>query len=335
LIRTWSKNNWLRPVLPAGAFVIACLLWFAGAPGALAEENVVSIEPFGVRAPPGGTFEVSVVTDPPPQTVATWIIFLEFDPTFVTTESTRCDALDTPAGAVAATGCEVVDTNNDGLADTAKLLGGVIFTESEQGLSEESTLADITFDVLPGATGCTFLTLKIIYHTDADANETGARVRDARVCSDAAAPAVGTVDPQPPEIPIRTSEPPTDEDRGESPGGDDDDGGDDGDSDNGDGDGSGGGDAGGTGSAATGAPVTDASGNPVSPTRTPLGTAGRSPADAGGGESSAGGGDGDDGGMSPVVWVLGALAALGAAGGGAWWVVRSRAASAPGPGVEP
>jgi hypothetical protein len=321
----------LRPVIAAGALVFACLLGGLTAQPAAAEENVVSIDPLGLRLAPGNSFEVSVITEPPPQTVATWIIFLEFDPAFVTTESRRCDSLDTPAGAVSATGCEVVDTDADGLADTAKMFGGIIFTETEQGLTEPTVLADIGFDVQPEATGCTFLQLKIINHTDADANETGARVRDSRICSDAAAPASPTFDPT--DIPVRTSEPPDEEDLEEAGNGGS--GGDDGsDPDGGDdGDGSDGGD--GSGDDGDEPVLTDAAGSPVTPSGSPGETGTASPDGDDDGEEQGAGGvvrdDDDGGGVSPVVWVAGALAVLGAVGGGAWWIVRSRAESAPGP----
>ena len=80
MLRRSETRSSLRPVLPAGALVFIALLLFTGPPPATAEENVVSIEPFGLIASPGGSFQVAVVTDPPPQTVATWVIFLEFDP---------------------------------------------------------------------------------------------------------------------------------------------------------------------------------------------------------------------------------------------------------------
>jgi hypothetical protein len=201
-----KQRRWLRPVLPAGAILIILLAAFLTAvPRAFADNNLVRIDPSGVAVAPGGSFHIGVVDDPPAASLAAWVIELTFDPAVVTTKGTDCRSITTPGGAVGAFDCETADTNNDGRDETVKILGVVLFSNSQAGLVKESTLADITFQAVGGPGSCSDLTLRILIHSDAQGQETGARVQDGRVCLAGDAPTTGTASPFP-EAP-RTSEP--------------------------------------------------------------------------------------------------------------------------------
>jgi hypothetical protein len=201
-----KQRRWLRPGGPAGAILIILLAAFlAGVPRAFADTNLVRVDPSGVAVAPGGSFHIGVVDDPPAATLAAWVIELTFDPAVVTTKGADCRSIATPGGAVGAFDCETADTNNSGRDDTVKILGAVVFSRSGAGLTNESTLADITFQAVGGPGACSDLTLRILIHADAQGQETGARVQDGRVCIAGNAPPSGTASPFP-ETP-RTSEP--------------------------------------------------------------------------------------------------------------------------------
>jgi hypothetical protein len=201
-----KPRRWLRPGVPAGAILIILLAAFlAGVPRAFADTNLVRIEPSGVAVAPGGSFHIGVVDDPPAASLAAWVIELTFDPAVVTTKGTDCRSITTPGGAFGVFDCETADTDNDGRVETVKILGAVVFTSSNAGLTKESTLADITFQAVGGPGSCSDLKLRILIHADAQGQETGARVQDGRVCLAGDAPPAGTASPFP-ETP-RTSEP--------------------------------------------------------------------------------------------------------------------------------
>jgi hypothetical protein len=201
-----KQRRWLRPVPPAGAILIVLLAAFlVGVPRAFADNNLVRIDPPGVAVAPGGSFHAGVVDDQPAATLAAWVIELTFDPAVVTTKGEDCRSITTPGGAVGAFDCETADTNSDGRTETVKILGAVLFSRSQAGLTGESTLADITFQAVGGPGSCSDLKLRILIHADAQGQETGARVQDGRVCLAGDAPPTGTASAFP-EVP-RTSEP--------------------------------------------------------------------------------------------------------------------------------
>jgi hypothetical protein len=300
--------TWLRLGIPAGAILIVLLAAsLAGVPRAFADTNLVRIDPSGVAVAPGGSFHIGVVDDPPAATLAAWVIELTFDPAVVTTKGANCRSISSPGGAVGAFDCETADTNNDGHDETVKILGAVLFSRSQAGLIDESTLADITFQAVGGPGSCSDLRLRILIHADAQGQETGARVQDGHVCIAGDAPPAGTASPFP-ETP-RTSEP----------------------TPNGTGavaltpggvagqtaqPGSSSGSAGGSGGASGGA---SASGGRPTAAVSNSGT----PAAAATVASN-------DGGTSTAVWLVVAVAVLVIAGVGAWGIVRMRGGR-PGP----
>lgn len=306
--------KWLRPVLPVGAILLfaLCGLWLSEAAPAAAVDNTVSTKPLRLLMPTEGEVVIEVVTDPPEQTVAVWVIELSFDPDVVAAESEDCDSINTPAGGVGASGCEIVDTDGDGAPDTAKIFGAVLFTGTEAGLEDPATLADITFQVVGNPSDCVDFRLRVNIHADAEGEETGALVQDGFACiagSGTVAPPGGTE--QPTVVAPRTSEPtpeggvtlpPVNGDTPEPE------------------------------TVAPGETQSDGSTFPPNatrpprtdqPTRTGAGGTGGVPVPT---EAR----DGDDGGgVSGVVWVLLGVGVLAVAGGGAWALARAR--RAPGP----
>jgi hypothetical protein len=292
--------RWLLPGLPAGA-ILAILLaaLLAGVPRAFADNNLVRIDPSGVAVAPGGSFHIGVVDDPPVATLAAWVIELTFDPAVVTTKGANCRSIATPGGAIGAFDCETADTNNDGRDETVKILGAVLYSRSQAGLTDESTLADITFQAIGGPGSCSDLTLRILIHADAQGQETGARVQDGRVCLAADAPPSGTASPFS-ETP-RTSEP--------TPNG--------------------------TGAVAlTPGGVAGQTTQPGSSIGSGVasGSGGRTtaPASNAGTPGAAGTSKPDDGGTNSTVWLVVAVAVLVIAAVGAWGIVRMRGGR-PGP----
>jgi uncharacterized membrane protein YgcG len=313
----WQRR-WLRPGVPAGAILIILLAAFlAGVPRAFADTNLVRVDPSGVAVAPGGSFHVGVVDDPSAATLAAWVIELTFDPAVVTTKGADCRSIATPGGAVGAFDCETADTNNSGRDDTVKILGAVLFSRSGAGLTNESTLADITFQAVGGPGSCSDLTLRILIHADAQGQETGARVQDGRVCIAGDAPPAGTASPFP-ETP-RTSEP-TPPGTGVvalTPGGV---------------------------AGQTAQPGSSSGSGVAGQTAQPGSSSGSGGASGSGGHTTAPNSNSGtpgaaatsvsgDGGTSTAVWLIGAVAVLVIAAVGAWGIVRLRGGR-PGPGPD-
>lgn len=299
--------EWLRPGSPIGAILLFLLLiGLRAAPVARAQDtdNVVRIEPSGVAVAPDGTFHVAVIDDPPEQTLSAWVIELAFDPNVLT--PTECRSITTPGGAVGAFACDFTDDDGDGKDETIKMLGAVLFSRSQKGLFNESTLADITFQAVGAPASCSDLKLRILIHADSDGKETAARVQDGRACIQGDAPPAGTASPFP--VTPRTSEPtpvggedlPT-----IGPGGD-------------------------TGGATQSSPLGGGGGSTSASGSRTAGTGSRT------GQPTTGEGstvvNDDDDGAKTFVWVIVGLAALAIVGAGAWGIVRMRGR---GPGAGP
>lgn len=292
---------WLRPVLPAGALVLTALLLLLSAGSAHAVPNTLLISPSGVVAAPDGAVTVSLIAEPPATTLTIWAIDVDFDPTVVTTSPTQCDQMDTPPDAVL-----IGDCRPDDAGDTVKVLGGLVFNENSEdeapgdGLSRRTALVDITFDIVGGPGDCTDLRLKVILHSDRDAEETNPNVIDGKICVEADAPPSGTPFPHTP--PPRTSEPTPE---GQDPP-----------------------DINDTGGAVEptdrGSPDGGATGSPGDP-----GTSGgaSSPTDGTGNGIAFDDEEDDDGGGSPVIWLLLGAGVLVVVSGGAWALVRGRSAA--------
>ncbi len=305
MVSTTRNAKWLRPGFPAGAILFVLLAIFAvgGVPAAHAQENLVHIDPSGAAVAPGGTFSVAVVDEPTEASTSAWVLELAYDPTVVTTKGEDCRSLSAPGGSVGAFACETADTDDDGVDDTVKILGAVLFRRSGKGLIDETTLADITFTAVGDPGSCTDLKLRILIHSDSEGHETGASVQDGHACIAGDAPASGTASPFP--VTPRTSQP--------TPIG--------------------------TGNVAL-TPGNDTE-QPTEPGQTAASGGSVSGSGSGAPRTTSPGGGGtvtekDDGGTSAWVWALGGAAVLVLAAGSAWGVVRARGGrkGEPGPGPE-
>ena len=322
-----TQARWLRPVIPAGAVsaLLLAVLFFA-ASLASAQENTVRIEPSGIEVAPGGSFEIAIRDDPPEQSVTAWVLDLRYDPDVLSVGDDACTSTSFPGGMIGIAQCELVDSDEDGSDDSVRVLGLGIFTSTPIGFIEEFTIAEIVFDVVGDPGDCSDLELVLAVHAGADGEETGALVQDGRACIESDAPPSGTATANP--VTPRTSAPtvapsgpfPTPGPGGatQPPGGGTGDGGDDDDD----------------GGATPTRPVVtiDASGRPVTATPPPDET--RVP--GGTGDSSPGAtNDGDGDGAGAVLWVILGLLVLGAAGAGAWWLIRVRGAQGTPPSGGP
>lgn len=303
---------WLRPARPAGAVLLAAVALFLAlqiSPAA-ADQNELRIEPSSVEVAPGGTTTVSLVTEPPATTLTIWAIDVLFDPSVVATDTFGCDLLDSLPNSQTIGVCPVVSStgNDDDPNDVVKVLGAMIFNKTEDGhqagdgLSLETVLADITFDVVGEPGECTDLRLFVRYFSDVDAQETNPQLFDGQICVEGDAPASGTSVPK--TVAPRTADP-------TAPGGDvtlppatnDVTG------------------APGTGDETPGEPSEGASpGDTVSRT----GNASSETSQASGDGSVIGIDEDNGGGVSVVFWVLLGFGALLVVSGAAWAVVRSR-----------
>lgn len=120
----------LRWGLPAGVALLVAVGWLTAAGSAQTVPNSVGIDPADAVVAPAGSVLVDLVAEPPSGGLSTWVVEVRFDPTVVDTATAQCDPLDVPPGGVGAMGCEVVDTNEDGIEDTVKAFGGVVFSDN-------------------------------------------------------------------------------------------------------------------------------------------------------------------------------------------------------------
>lgn len=179
-------TRWLRLAFPAAAIASVALALTAAAG---ASENAVHIDPPAVGISPGRQTTVALVADAPPATLAAWVIEVRFDPDIVSTSGELCDPLNTPPGASGAVGCDVVDGDKDGKADTVKAFGAVLFSRTGEGLSGTVDLADITFKGLRSANGCTTLDVNVRDFVDPEGNPTNPQVADGAICVGVSPPA--------------------------------------------------------------------------------------------------------------------------------------------------
>lgn len=98
-----------------------------------------------VEIPQGDTVEVSVIVEPPEQSLAAWVVEVHYNPNVIQVEP-GCDAVNVPPGSVGNTSCDTLNRDAvDDLDDTARAFGAVLFTRSEVGFTTPQTLAKFEF----------------------------------------------------------------------------------------------------------------------------------------------------------------------------------------------
>lgn len=153
-----------------GVFVataMALLSAFGGAPGSAGNDGRVFLSPESTTVPIGATFSVEIVAEPPAGTLAAWVVEFTYDPLVI--EVHGCEPVEAPPGSVGAGDCRTEDRDpGDGLEDTARTFGAVLFTRSDGGFTEPVSLATFDFIAVGPSGSQSDLALAVEIFADAD-----------------------------------------------------------------------------------------------------------------------------------------------------------------------
>ncbi len=125
-------------------------------------ENSLAISPVEKEIGVGATASVRLVSMPPAESLATWVIDVVFDPAVVSVDS--CTPAASPPGSVFVSACEVDDQEDGPDDETVVVLGAILFPDTERGLDDETTLATIIFSAVGDAGNCSDLTINVGDH---------------------------------------------------------------------------------------------------------------------------------------------------------------------------
>ena len=128
--------------------------------------NSLAISPADREIGVGATASVALVSMPPAESLATWVIDVVFDPSVVSVDS--CTPAASPPGSVFVSACEVDDQEGGPDEETVVVLGGVLFTDTERGFDSETTLASIIFSAVGAVDSCSDLTINVVGHLGPD-----------------------------------------------------------------------------------------------------------------------------------------------------------------------
>jgi hypothetical protein len=174
----------LRPALALAIAVAAIALLFVGSyhQAEAGSSNQLSIDPASKDIGVGASASVNLVSMAPTESLAAWVVNVSFDETVVGFNS--CTAIGSPAGAVAVSFCDELDTGGGPDSDTAVAGGAILFPTTERGLDGTNTLATITFDAIGTVGECSDLTITVIDHLgpDPNASNTNPTTIDGEIC---------------------------------------------------------------------------------------------------------------------------------------------------------
>ncbi len=144
--------------------------------------NSLAISPADREIGVGATASVALVSMPPAESLATWVIDVVFDPAVVSVDS--CTPAASPPGSVFVSACEVDDQEGGPDEETVVVLGGILFTDTERGFDGETTLASIIFSAVGAIGECSDLTINIVSHLgpDPEGSETNPTTTDGEIC---------------------------------------------------------------------------------------------------------------------------------------------------------
>lgn len=125
-------------------------------------ENSLAISPVEKEIGVGATASVRLVSMPPAESLATWVLKVVYDPAVVSVDS--CTPAASPPGSVFVSLCETSDQGGGPDEETVVVLGGILFTDTERGLDDETTLATIIFSAVGDAGDCSDLTINVVDH---------------------------------------------------------------------------------------------------------------------------------------------------------------------------
>ncbi|MCH7484667.1 MAG: hypothetical protein IIA90_05905 [Chloroflexi bacterium] len=144
--------------------------------------NSLAISPADKEIGVGATASVALVSMPPVESLATWVIDVVFDPTVVSVDS--CTPAASPPGSVFVSACEADDQEGGPDDETVVVLGGILFTDTERGFDGETTLASIVFSAVGAIGECSALTINVVSHLgpDPESPETDPATTNGEIC---------------------------------------------------------------------------------------------------------------------------------------------------------
>ncbi|HEY5624965.1 MAG TPA: hypothetical protein VIT93_00600 [Dehalococcoidia bacterium] len=128
--------------------------------------NSLAISPADKEIGVGATASVALVSMPPAESLATWVLKVVFDPAVVSVDS--CTSAVSPPGSVNVSACVTDDQEGGPDKETVVVFGGVLFSDTERGLDNETTLASITFSAVGAIGACSDLTINVVGHLGPD-----------------------------------------------------------------------------------------------------------------------------------------------------------------------
>ncbi|HEY5625404.1 MAG TPA: hypothetical protein VIT93_02835 [Dehalococcoidia bacterium] len=173
-----------RPALAVAiALATASLIFLASQQATEAgAANSLTISPVDREIGVGATASVSLVSTPPAESLAVWVIDVVFDPAVVSVDS--CTPAASPPGSVAVSHCETDDQADGPDEETVVSLGGILFTDTGRGLDDQTTLATITFSAVGAIGQCSDLTINVVSHLGPGPSgvETNPTTTDGEIC---------------------------------------------------------------------------------------------------------------------------------------------------------
>ena len=144
--------------------------------------NSLAISPVNKEIGVGATASVALVSKPPAESLAVWVIEIAFDPEVVTFNS--CASVSIPADAVGVGACEAKDTGGSPDDDAVVSIGAILFPGTLRGLDDETILATITFDAVGAVGECSDLTINVVAYLGPDPSgpEINPATTDGEIC---------------------------------------------------------------------------------------------------------------------------------------------------------
>ena len=145
-------------------------------------ENSLAISPVDKEIGVGATASVALVSMPPAESLAAWVIYVVFDPAVVSMDS--CTPAASPPGSIFVSACEALDAEGGPDEETVVVLGAMLFSDTERGFDDETTLASITFAAVGAIDDCSDLTITVVSHLGPDptGSETDPATTDGEIC---------------------------------------------------------------------------------------------------------------------------------------------------------
>lgn len=145
-------------------------------------DNSLAISPAEREIGVGATASVKLVSMPPAESLATWVLKVKFDPEVVSVDS--CTPAASPPGSVAVGACETDDQEGGPDEETVVVLGGILFLDTGRGFDDETTLASIVFSAVGAIGECSDLTISVVSHLGPDpaGPETGPTTTNGEIC---------------------------------------------------------------------------------------------------------------------------------------------------------